>query len=90
VISNDSARSDVAVVSAQPVLGRRLLRQSAGLAIMDFVRLTWRRQQPHQLHDCSMRGDGPAQAEPHEDGHAARADNGRVRLPKELIAIWSA
>jgi hypothetical protein len=30
----------VAVVSAQPVLGRRLLRQSARLAIIDIVRLT--------------------------------------------------
>ena len=30
------------------------------------------------------------QPEPREDGHAARADNGRIRLPKELIAIWSA
>jgi hypothetical protein len=28
----------VAMVSAQPVLGRRLLRQSAGFAIIDFVR----------------------------------------------------
>jgi hypothetical protein len=36
-------RDHVAVVSAQPVLGRRLLRQSAGLAIIDFVRLTYRR-----------------------------------------------
>jgi hypothetical protein len=30
----------VAVVSAQPILGRRLLRQSAGLAIIDIARLT--------------------------------------------------
>jgi hypothetical protein len=28
--------------------------------------------------------------EPREDGHAARAINGRIRLPKELTAIWSA
>jgi uncharacterized protein (DUF736 family) len=45
---------------------------------------------PHYLRDCSMRGDGPVQAESREDGHAARADNRRIRLPMELIAIWSA
>jgi hypothetical protein len=39
-------RDQMAVVSKQPVLGRRLLRQSAGFAIIDFVRLTWRRQRP--------------------------------------------
>jgi uncharacterized protein DUF3363 len=32
-------RDHVVVVSAQPVLGRRLLRQSTGYAIIDFVRL---------------------------------------------------
>jgi hypothetical protein len=36
-------RDHVAVVSAQPVLGGRLLRQSARFAIIDFVRLTYRR-----------------------------------------------
>jgi hypothetical protein len=36
-------RDHVAVVSAQPVLGRRLLRQSTRFAIIDFVRLTYRR-----------------------------------------------
>jgi hypothetical protein len=30
-------------VSAQPVVGRRLLRQSARFAIIDFVRLIYRR-----------------------------------------------
>jgi hypothetical protein len=34
-------RDLVAVVSAQPVLGRRLLRQCAGFAIIDFMRPTW-------------------------------------------------
>jgi hypothetical protein len=33
----------MAVVSAQPILGGRLLRQSARFAIIDFVRLTYRR-----------------------------------------------
>ncbi len=31
-------RDQVAVVSAQPVLGRRLLRQSARFAVITFVR----------------------------------------------------
>jgi hypothetical protein len=38
-------RDQVAVLSAQPVLGRRLLRQSARFAITDFVRL------PLSLHE---------------------------------------
>jgi hypothetical protein len=36
-------RDQVAVVGAQPVFGRRLLRQSARFAIIGFVRLTYRR-----------------------------------------------
>ena len=42
-------RDQVAVVSAQVVFGRRLLPQRAGLAIIDFMRLTWRRQQPSRV-----------------------------------------
>ena len=41
-------RDQVAVVSAQPVLGRRLLRQNTGFAVIAFVRL-WRRQQPSRV-----------------------------------------
>jgi hypothetical protein len=44
-------RDHVAVASAQPVLGRGLLRQSTRFAVIAFVRLTYR------LH-CDARNGG--------------------------------
>jgi hypothetical protein len=44
-------------------------------------------RQYHQVRDCPMRGDGPRKQNLVNIGHAARPDNGRVRLPKEVARV---